>query len=227
MMTTKRWTPRNHAVSGLFVFVLLVVFALLCLTTVFLSVRSYMGVTQDVSAYAEERVLTGYLRGKVRAADTAGAVSLRQEDTGTVLCLRQEDWETRIFAYDGNLMEQLCDPAEEFDPELGERIADAAALDGAGEVRTYLRISLPCVQANIGLMLLVLLMYAFQLYKESYLLFGAYPCRNMYMIQHYISNHFNKLNFQNVAASAVSLTVLSLLLYMLAYPLAGRERGRA
>ena len=40
-------------------------------------------------------------------------------------------------------------------------------------------------------------------------------------------NHFNKLNFQNVAASAVSLTVLSLLLYMLAYPLAGRERGRA
>ena len=119
MMMTKRWTPRNHAVSGLFVFLLLVVFALLCLTTVFLSVRSYMGVTQDVSAYAEERVLTGYLRGKVRAADTAGAVSLRQED-----------WETRIFAYDGNLMEQLCDPAEEFDPELGERIADAAALDG-------------------------------------------------------------------------------------------------
>lgn len=106
-------------------------------------------------------------------------------------------------------------------------ILDAAALDGAGEVRTYLRISLPCVQANIGLMLLVLLMYAFQLYKESYLLFGAYPCRNMYMIQHYISNHFNKLNFQNVAASAVSLTVLSLLLYMLAYPLAERERGRA
>ena len=47
------------------------------------------------------------------------------------------------------------------------------------------------------------------------------------MIQHYISNHFNKLNFQNVAASAVSLTVLALLLYMLAYPLAGRERGRA
>ena len=119
MMTTKRWTPRNHAVSGLFVFVLLVVFALLCLTTVFLSVRSYMGVTQDVSIYAEERVLTAYLRGKVRAADTAGAVSLRQEDL-----------ETRIFAYDGNLMEQLCDPAEEFDPELGERIADAAALDG-------------------------------------------------------------------------------------------------
>ena len=48
----------------------------------------------------------------------------------------------------------------------------------------YKRQSLPCVQANIGLMLLVLLMYAFQLYKESYLLFGAYPCRNMYMIQH-------------------------------------------
>lgn len=78
-------------------FVLLVVFALLCLTTVFLSVRSYMGVTQDVSAYAEERVLTGYLRGKVRAADTAGAVSLRQEDTARCCVCRQEDWETQHF----------------------------------------------------------------------------------------------------------------------------------
>ncbi len=104
-------------------------------------------------------------------------------------------------------------------------ILSAAALDGAGALRTYLCISLPCAQAHAGLMLLVLLMYAFQLYKESYLLFGAYPCRNMYMIQHYISNHFNKLNFQNVAASAVSLTALSLLLYALVYPLWRRREG--
>ncbi len=27
-MMTKRWTPRSHAISGLFVFVLLVLFAL-------------------------------------------------------------------------------------------------------------------------------------------------------------------------------------------------------
>lgn len=105
-------------------------------------------------------------------------------------------------------------------------ILDAAALDGAGAVRTYLHISLPCISGHIGLTLLVLLMYAFQLYKESYLLFGAYPCRNMYMIQHYISNHFNKLNFQNVATSAVSLTALSLLIYALALLLALQHKRR-
>ncbi len=48
-----------------------------------------------------------------------------------MLCLRQEDWETRIFADDGNLMGQLCDPADEpFDPELGERIAEVTDMRG-------------------------------------------------------------------------------------------------
>ena len=106
-------------------------------------------------------------------------------------------------------------------------ILAAAALDGADETRTYLCICLPCAAEYIALMLLVLLMYVFQLYKESYLLFGAYPCRSMYMIQHYIINHFNKLNFQNTASSAISLTVLSLLLYLLTYPLIRQKRRRA
>ena len=109
---------------------------------------------------------------------------------------------------------------------LDRDILCAAALDGAGEVRTYLCISLPCIAGYVGLMLLVLLMYAFQLYKESYLLFGAYPCRSMYMIQHYIGNHFNKLNFQNVAASAVSLTLISAVLYLLAAPLLMKRERR-
>ena len=144
-MTAKRWTPRNHAFSGLFAFLLLVIFALMCLMTVFLSVRGYMGINTDVSAYADQRVLTGYLRGKVRAADTPGAVTLREEATGTVLCLRQGDYETRIFTYEGALLEQLCAPEEEFDPELGEHIANVTALTGE---KTGRRLTLTLTREN-------------------------------------------------------------------------------
>lgn len=129
-MTGRRWTPRNHAFSGLFVFLLLAMFALLCLLTVFLSVRSYTGIDRDISAQAQERVLTGYLRGKVRAGDRSGEILLMETDHGQALCLRQQDWETRIYAYQGALMEQLCQTGDPFDPELGERIAEAEGLTG-------------------------------------------------------------------------------------------------
>ena len=97
--------------------------------------------------------------------------------------------------------------------DVPQGIIDAAMIDGAGRLKVFLRILLPYILGQISFTLLVLLMYSFQLYKEVYLLFGEYPCDAMYMIQHYISNHFSKLNFQNVASSAVSLTTLSVCFY--------------
>ena len=91
-MVSKRWTPRNHAMGGLFVFLLLALFALTCLVTVLLSVQGYLGIQADVDQCASQRVLAGYLRGKVRSSDLAGGVALRQEEGRTVLCLRQGDW---------------------------------------------------------------------------------------------------------------------------------------
>lgn len=129
-MVSKRWTPRNHAMGGLFVFLLLALFALTCLVTVLLSVQGYLGIQADVDQCASQRVLAGYLRGKVRSSDLAGGVALRQEDGRTVLCLRQGDWETRVYAAGGALWEQLCEVGEPFDPELGERIAEVTDMRG-------------------------------------------------------------------------------------------------
>ncbi len=91
-------------------------------------------------------------------------------------------------------------------------LMDAAALDGAGPVRTYLHISLPCIRGHIATMLMLVVMFALRIYKESYLLFGLYPNGDMYLLAHYMSNHFIKMNYQNVAVSSVSLAVLGLLL---------------
>ena len=75
---SKRWTPRNHAMGGLFVFLLLALFALTCLVTVLLSVQGYLGIQADVDQCASQRVLAGYLRGKVRSSDLVGGVALRR-----------------------------------------------------------------------------------------------------------------------------------------------------
>jgi multiple sugar transport system permease protein len=100
----------------------------------------------------------------------------------------------------------------------------AADLDGAGRFRKFWSISLPCIRGEITLSLLFFLLFAFRIYKESYLLFGEYPCDSMYLIQHYMSNHFAKLNFQYVSAAAASLAAIALCFYAAAYLLMKRRR---
>ena len=141
----ERNASRGHAMGGLMVFALLCAFALMCLVTVLLSVQGYRGIEADLDANAQRRVAAGYLRAKVRAADRAGDVTLRQEDgAGTVLCLREGELESRIYAAGGALREQLALAGDPFDPELGETIAQAEGLQGALEGRQLtLTLALP------------------------------------------------------------------------------------
>ncbi len=108
--------------------------------------------------------------------------------------------------------------------EIEPDILHAAALDGATPLCIYTRISLPMIVNHIALMLLFFLMFAFRIYKECYLLFGLYPPESIYLIAHYMNNHFQKMNFQNVGASAISLSGLSILLYGLAALLLQKRR---
>lgn len=109
---------------------------------------------------------------------------------------------------------------------IPSEIHDASALDGAGPIRTYLQISLPVLRQEVTLVLLFLLMFAFRIYKESYLLFGEYPSEKMYLIQHYLNNHFLKMNFQYVASGAASFALLAMLAYGAVYCLLRRKGGR-
>ena len=105
-------------------------------------------------------------------------------------------------------------------------VLNAASMDGAGPVKSYLQVCLPMLRREISLTLLLFLMFAFRIYKESYLLFGEYPSEKMYLIQHYMNNQFMKMNFQYVAVSAVSLATLSLATYALAYAVMRKKEGQ-
>lgn len=102
-------------------------------------------------------------------------------------------------------------------------LLDAAALDGAGAWRTYFHISLPCIRNHVSIMLMLLVMFSLRIYKESYLLFGDYPSNDMYLLAHYMSNHFIKMHYQNVAVSSVSLATICLLLFIIAHLGRGKE----
>ena len=107
---------------------------------------------------------------------------------------------------------------------IQQTVTDAAALDGAGAVRTYLAIHLPMAGEQLAGVLIFLTMFMFRCYKESYLLFGDYPSSQVYMLQHYMNHQYVKMNFQYVAACAVLLVIFALTLYGIGFLLMKRRR---
>lgn len=103
-------------------------------------------------------------------------------------------------------------------------ILDAAALDGAGKMKTYVFVQLPLSGKSLILAGMVLLMFLLRVYKESYLLFGAYPSPELYLLQHYMNHQYLKMNFQYVAAAAVILTMAALLFYAAAFLLIKKRK---
>lgn len=107
---------------------------------------------------------------------------------------------------------------------LQREVLEAAKLDGCGECRLFFRIRLPIIRGQVGLSLLFLLMDYFRIYKESYLLFGRYPPDELYLIQHYMANHYLKMDVFHVSVAAASLAMLCLLLFGLSALLMKEKR---
>lgn len=93
-----------------------------------------------------------------------------------------------------------------------EEVLDAAALDGAGGLRCAVKIILPCLLPQLIFMFTYACANSFQIFREAYLLYGAYPNEGVYQLQHYMNNHFHKLNYQYVTAGGILFTVPVVLL---------------
>jgi multiple sugar transport system permease protein len=52
-----------------------------------------------------------------------------------------------------------------------------------------------------------------RVFRESYLMFGSYPDKALYFIQHYMNNHFAKLNYQTLSAASLLFFLPVLLVF--------------
>ena len=91
-------------------------------------------------------------------------------------------------------------------------IYEAAALDGARGLRKFRSITLPLITPTLFFVSVLSVVQSLRIFKEAYLLYGAYPDASIYLVQHYMNNHFYKLNYQNLTSGAIlfALTVYAL-----------------
>jgi len=96
---------------------------------------------------------------------------------------------------------------------------EAARVDGAGRIHCFFQITLPNLRGSAYTITVLSLLNAFKSFREAYLVSGAYPQQDIYLLQHLFQNWYTRLDLDKLAAGAIlmalALGALSLLLQRL------------
>lgn len=79
------------------------------------------------------------------------------------------------------------------------------ALAGAGRWKQFTNVTWIYLSPTTFVVLLMSIANSFKVFKEVYMLYGAYPSPDIYMLQHYMNNQFLSLNMQKLSSAAYIL----------------------
>ena len=106
---------------------------------------------------------------------------------------------------------------------------EMARMDGAGRWKCLYYVRLPLLGPMILFTTLISLLNAFKCFREAILIGGNYPHESIYMLQHYMTNNFNNMNYMKLS---VASTLVFLIIFIAACVIGrsfftgeGRKRG--
>lgn len=99
---------------------------------------------------------------------------------------------------------------------------DATSIDGAGGFKCFTSITLPLLVPTIFFVFIISIINSFKVFREAYLLCGNYPPLNMYMLQHFMNNNFNNLNYQRLSTASLLMELFIVAIVFLMYKIEGR-----
>ncbi|MCH5258268.1 MAG: sugar ABC transporter permease [Lachnospiraceae bacterium] len=82
-------------------------------------------------------------------------------------------------------------------------LSEAARVDGASEGQCFFKVVLPNLKGSLYTIVVLSFLNSFKIYREAYLVAGAYPEQNIYLLQHLFNNWFVNLDFDKMAAATV------------------------
>ena len=89
---------------------------------------------------------------------------------------------------------------------------EVAELEGAGAWYRFVHIKLRYLSPTILFVFILSMINSFKIFREVYLLTGNYPFDRLYMLQHFMNNTFNKLDYQKLSAAAVLFAVIMMVI---------------
>lgn len=96
---------------------------------------------------------------------------------------------------------------------------EVARLESATDRQIFWQIKIRYLSSTIMFVILMSLINSFKVFREIYLLTGDYPYDSLYMLQHFMNNMFDALDYQRLSAAAIIMAlfmvvVIGILLYI-------------
>lgn len=85
---------------------------------------------------------------------------------------------------------------------------ESASIDGAGPWRQFTGITLVYLTPTLFFVFIISIINSFKVFRETYLISGAYPHESIYMLQHYMNNMFTSLDYQKLTTAAMIMALL-------------------
>ena len=80
-----------------------------------------------------------------------------------------------------------------------------AQVEGASAAQAFRFVTMPQMWYSLFLALVFSLINAFQCFREIFLVGGEHPHESVYMLQHFLNNSFESLNYQRLSVASVLL----------------------
>lgn len=91
-------------------------------------------------------------------------------------------------------------------------LMEVAELEGASKMYQFFHIKLRYMSPTIVFVIILSLISSFKIFREIYLLIGNYPIENLYTLQHFMNNTFEKFNYQKLSTSAVLFSLVMIVI---------------
>ena len=105
-------------------------------------------------------------------------------------------WKSTGYAVVLLLSGLLTIPAEHY---------QVAQVEGASAAQAFRFVTMPQMWYSLFLALVFSLINAFQCFREMFLVGGEHPYESVYMLQHFLNNSFESLNYQRLSVASVLL----------------------
>jgi len=117
-----------------------------------------------------------------------------------------------LWKYLGYMMILFLAGLSEIPPSFDE----SAAMDGAGKVKRFFYITLPCLRPTLFFVFVLSVANSFKVFREIFLIAGPYPNESIYMLQHYMNNMFSRGDYPMLTSAAyiTAIIIIAFLLFM-------------
>ena len=95
---------------------------------------------------------------------------------------------------------------------IPKEIVEVAELEQAKKWQIFLFIKTRYLSSTILFVTILSLINSFKVFREVYLLTGDYPYDSLYLLQHFMNNTFNSLDYQKLSAAAILMSLVMIVI---------------